>query len=468
VTVDTASSLHVMAGGIGASWHAISKPFVLTHLINNLENRWARGSAWGGNPPIAAEAGWAQLEEHASWLGLDWVRVELSQRMYEPERDVFDWNNEEMEALYRILDWCERSGADVFLTQMWSFVGWNAHEGVPPLQSAPRSVDDFADGLATLLDHLVRKRGYSSIRWLSIANEPNSRWWLGPGGKRQPMIPALRAVRAALDERGLDVGLAAPGFSDLKDGRELIFDHTQPIALAAYDAHSWGRPNAGGLSRWTRRARTAGIAFFLSEMGDMRFGSGDESPGPTTWAANLSTVEKVLVGLNLGVDGFGRWSFTNRGDLDGQFQLVRTWDRESKGYLDEIAPEPVPYYVYGLLTRLSAKHSTVLKIDVVGGDDLVAAAVASPGGNLTLFLLNKSDALSFTDVRFAGSNGELTLARFELTEGSLRSPGYRLEPFGERIVSSGDGATRLELPAASLSALTTFDLEAEGRGVIID
>ena len=170
-----------MAGGIGPSWHAISKPLEFTHLINKLENRWARGSAWGGNPPIDDEAAWAQVEKHASWLGLDWVRVEISQRMYEPERGVFDWDNEEMRALYRILDWCEANGADVLLTQMWSAVAWNAYEDVPPLQSAPKSVDDFANGLATLLDHLTNEKDYSSIRWLSIANEPNSRWFLGPG-----------------------------------------------------------------------------------------------------------------------------------------------------------------------------------------------------------------------------------------------------------------------------------------------
>jgi len=34
-------------------------------------------------------------------------------------------------------------------------------------------------------------------------------------------------------------------------------------------------------------------------------------------------------GINAGVDGFNRWSFINRGDLDGQWQLLRTWQSET-------------------------------------------------------------------------------------------------------------------------------------------
>jgi hypothetical protein len=37
--------------------------------------------------------------------------------------------------------------------------------------------------------------------------------------------------------------------------------------------------------------------------------------------------------MEAGVSAFNRWSFTNRGDLDGQWQLIRTWDMENKKYL---------------------------------------------------------------------------------------------------------------------------------------
>ena len=54
-----------------------------------------------------------------------------------------------MRILYRILDWCERNHADVFLQQMWGNVDWNAFpefhdDPVKRAHSGPRSMDDFA------------------------------------------------------------------------------------------------------------------------------------------------------------------------------------------------------------------------------------------------------------------------------------------------------------------------------------
>ena len=112
--------------------------------------------------------------------------------MYEPERNRFDWDNPEMRILYRILDWCQRRACDVFLTQMWSNVGWNAFpefrdSATGRIHSGPASLDDFAEGLATMLEHLVKTKKYTCIRWLCITNEPSYAfsWFQRP--PNQPM-----------------------------------------------------------------------------------------------------------------------------------------------------------------------------------------------------------------------------------------------------------------------------------------
>jgi hypothetical protein len=120
VEVDLSKPLHTMRGGIGASFHAIETPMLVTPggdarfggIISH------GGSGWGAYPPAEDEKAWRQIEHHADWLGLDWCRVEFEQRMYEPERGRYDWNNPEMRILYRILDWCQRRHCDVFLTQI--------------------------------------------------------------------------------------------------------------------------------------------------------------------------------------------------------------------------------------------------------------------------------------------------------------------------------------------------------------
>jgi hypothetical protein len=157
VKVQTQSPVYTMKGGLGASWHAIRKsgPWKNSDYDFPATVRTPRGSALGGNPPLANATAWKQLCQSARWLGLNWVRVELSQLMYEPQEGKFDWDNEEMQTLYRILDYCEQNQVDVFLQQMWTEVGWNAFPGVHPLISPPQSLDKFGEGLATLVEHLV-------------------------------------------------------------------------------------------------------------------------------------------------------------------------------------------------------------------------------------------------------------------------------------------------------------------------
>jgi hypothetical protein len=80
---------------------------------------------------------------------LDWNRVEVEQRIYEPERDAFTFDSPEMRILYRILDWHEKNHADVFFQQMWCNVPWLAY---PEFRDDPVGVSTcpvdltFADG----------------------------------------------------------------------------------------------------------------------------------------------------------------------------------------------------------------------------------------------------------------------------------------------------------------------------------
>jgi hypothetical protein len=123
---------HTMKGGIGASWHSL----VFDLPLENHKYTWPadtvspRGSAWGGNPPLSDKKAWDQVYDHARWLGLDFLRVELDQRMYEPQRNRFDWDNEEMKVLFRILDWCQENDADVFCSKCGVMLN-----GIPSLVS---------------------------------------------------------------------------------------------------------------------------------------------------------------------------------------------------------------------------------------------------------------------------------------------------------------------------------------------
>ncbi len=472
IRIDTAAVKHTMAGGAGASWHAMGPvAYWYKDLTAARVNRNSRGSGWGGNPPLEYTEAWDDLSKHARWLGLDFIRVEIDMRMYEPERGKFDWQNDQMKTLYRILDHCEQNQVDVFFTQMWADVEWNAFPGAGRLQSAPKSVEDFAQGLATLMEYLVKTRHYTCIRWLCISNEPGYDWgwWLGPDGKPVSIMPALHAVRAELDKRGIAVGLSAPDWSSMGQSTP-EFDFTDK-AVAAFDAHNYASFANNHLQElWADKAHDRGIPFFQSEFGDW---GGDDpftnhtSATPKSYSNQMVNAEKVIQGMNVGVDGFNRWSFINRGDLDGQWQLVRTFDTNTWQYLKRVALEPVPYFTYGILTRFLAKHSSILESQC-DGQDLVVSAARSPRGNLTVFVLNKSEGKQAITLNLANLGQATTLYKYQVTEESANNPDFQMSPIEKIEASTGKLSFKDELPDMSITVYSTYKLLHSDPGITAD
>lgn len=488
VTVRADSTLHRMAGGIGASWHAIedSIPF---------DGRTTHGgSAWGANPDPGDDAAWDQVYRHAEWLGLNFLRVELEARMYEPERRQFTWDSREMRILYRILDWCESTGAEVFLQQMWINADWNAYpefrgDPVKRVHSAAYSIPDFAAGLAALADHLLNVKGYTCIKWLCISNEPgwSWSWWQMPPNESAPFTPALAAVRTALDSAGINLPLSGPDWTDSPalEPEKIDFD---PY-IGAYDIHSYysrydwyGTPEHAPdlplslvvqrLSDWARWAHERGKPFFLTEVGSMIYGWRGTDPGPSTWPSALKDAQLVMRGLNVKVDAFNRWSFLNRGDLDGQWQMIETWDRENRRIRETFTPRPNSYFVYGLLSRFIAGRSEVLVTRVEGGrcedgwQRVFAVALRDPAGGLALALMNDDEREWSVEVSLESLKERITLHKYQVTPATADDPSLRIDPLSGRTVSPRDGTLAETLPASSLTVYSTWRLSHDEPGLI--
>ncbi len=464
--------VHKMAGGAGASWHAMGPTaYWYKDLLPGKMNRNSRGSGWGGNPPLEYAEAWNDLRHHARWLGLNFVRVEISMRMYEPEAGRFDWQNDEMRTLYRILDYCQESGVDVFFTQMWADVRWNAFEGAGRLQSAPKSVAAFSHGLATLMDLLVKRKGYTCIRWLCIVNEPGASWswWQGEDGRPVSVMPALHAVRSELDKRGIGVALSGPDWDSLGHNSP-DFDFNDRV-VGALDAHNYAFfPDVGLQKLWADKAHALGIPFFQSEFGTWTGENPFENPcstSPRSYPNQLTDAEKVIGGIRVGVDGFNRWSFVNRGDLDGQWQLVRTFETTHWDYFKRVVPEPVPYFCYGILTRFMPKYSSVFRTEA-DSTDFVVTAFRSPKGNLTVYVLNKSNANRPIVLSFEGLSTVLNLYKYQVSQGSVENSKFKMDPLAMYTASNASPQVADTLPFDSITTYSTYKLAHSDPGIIGD
>ncbi len=490
VTVDCAKVVNTMRGGLGASWHAMETPipYGVKHPVFSGYSHG--GSGWGAYPPAQDERAWQQIYRHAEWLGLDWNRVEVEQRIYEPERDAFTFDSPEMRILYRILDWHQRSGAEVFFQQMWCNAAWLAYpefrdDPVGRVHSAPVDVNAFADGLTTLMEHLIKKRGYTCIKWLCITNEPgaNFSWWQAPPNQPLSIGAGLAAVRKALDQRGLKLPLSGP---DTTTG----FPAQTPGALdslgllGAYDFHDYGADfdfrtkghiaaQERNAAQWVDLAHREGKPLFLSEFGTMAYGWVPDKPGPSSPPSVLAGSELVVRLANTGVDGFNRWSFLNRGDLDGQWQLVDTWDPQAKKLRADFGPHPNGYFCLGLLSRFTAQHPAILSSHVKGGklDDwqrVFCAAFRSPMGNLTLAVVNDASAEFPLKLALQALPKPERFYRYRYGKAQQDRADVTVNPEAEFSLTPEANELKDTLPATSLTIYSAYKLEHSSPGVITE
>ena len=177
--------------------------------------------------------------------------------------------------------------------------------------------------------------------------------------------------------------------------------------------------------------------------------------------------------LNSGVDGFNRWSFVNRGDLDGQWQFIETWDRKGKRLLTQYTPHPNTYFVLGLLSRFTAKHSEVLGCKVDGGRDgswrrVFAAALRSPRGNVTLALVNDAKTAYDVSVDLRGLANEVVLRRYSIDESQRDRTDLAIDPQTECRLSPTASSFKDRLPAMSLVLYSTYRLAHSDDGIVAE
>jgi hypothetical protein len=466
--------IHKMRGGAGASWHSMIHDIPLENEKYDYPVRHInpRGSAFAGNPPLSDTAAWNQLYDHASWLGLNFLRVELSMHMYEPQRNAFDWENDEMQALYRILDWCESAGADVFLQQMWGHVAWNAFPGVHPLLSSPRSVDDFANGIAALLKHLTRTRNYTCIKYFCMVNEPPGGpwgyWWSSGSHEGPSITDAWRKLDETFKKEGIEVLISGPDWTSLPpvDPEKLKFEeHLGALDVHSYNGIHHNEQSVQTVADWVEFARLKKKPFFITEIGNMSLGWGTDNKGPKSFKAALSNASDVAVCLNLGVDGFNRWSFTNRGDMDGQWQLVKTYDIGTKTYTRNVTPEPEAYYGYAMVTRFMGKYASVLATrsnqDI---DGVFYAAYKNGDGAIVILVVNNQAEPVDMDVQVEANSESQPFYLYQVTEKIVNEPGFKLDP-----VKRYKKATKLhsvQLAPESITILTNIGFTHAEQGMI--
>jgi hypothetical protein len=200
------------------------------------------------------------------------------------------------------------------------------------------------------------------------------------------------------------------------------------------------------------------------------YGWGGSDPAPGEYEAGLMNAALAVKGINAGVDGFNRWSFLNRGDLDGQWQLLDTWDAPAGRLLKSFSPHMPAYYSWGILTRYTALNSTVLPTTVEGGlingvQNVSAASLRSPKGHYTVIVLNESQQDAKGVFRINKITAAQRLFRYRITPQMRNDVGFQLKSDSSFAIKPSEASFEDSLPARSITVYSTYDLKSSDPGV---
>ena len=304
-----------------------------------------------------------------------------------------------------------------------------------------------------------------------MTNEPpGGTWgyWWEYGDTPGNIDDAWARLRKEFDERMIQIPISGPDWTDMPpfDEKKL----TMAGSLGSIDIHSYhGVTDEGeeNLRKWASWSHEQGKPFFLTEYGNMNLGWGGDDANQKSFAAALSNASDVLRALHAGVDGMNRWSFTNRGDLDGQWQLVKTFNLESRTYLTEVVPEPEAYYGFGIISRFLSKYSSLVLSEIDHDDkNILSAALLSPKGELSIFLVNLEDQTITIRLKLKSYKNK-SLQIYQVTKEMVNQPGFELNSI-DKFKFNSLQEKKITLPAKSITTISSYDLGHDKNGVVLE
>ena len=291
------------------------------------------------------------------WMNIPIVRIMMLTKWCYSVSTGYDWDNKNMQLLYRHLAFCNKNNIDVILTDWGVEVEWLAVDGIEKTDKPL-----YAEVIGNYLDYLINKKGFTCIKYFVLVNEPNyevgdfERWRNG-----------FENVYQALIDKNLDkkVKLCAPGTSNNK---QWFFDTVDEarFAVDVYDAHLYALKDAAAkgsvyndLKELWDYAKSFDInidrkLFFVTEAG-MRDGqSASISTQINDYYYGVFIVDFAIQAIHAGSNAVLAWMLDDNSHPDFQWGL---WTDKKTGM--QFRPW---FFTWSLLTRLFPVDSDIFKL----------------------------------------------------------------------------------------------------------
>lgn len=360
----------------------------------------------------------------------------------------YDWSSNWAQNEFKALDYLKARNIPVmigFWTTPWDATG-----------------PDYATAAADLLEHLVKDKGYTNIKWWNGVNEPNHRDPRTYDRWRDSQMN----VAAELMKRGLDVTTIGPGTQDFGATQDWLGAASTELAgtTSGYSIHyyptaadsiSAGRvePAIKNLVDKVDANDPERKPFFVEELGDK---SGwdpatDRQPRVTTYGYGLDMAD---LGIQLGRAGVSSPMAWRLSDV-GSPKLWGMWNGVAGD--EDVRPWA---YSWAMLSRAFPAGSRLFAPAEPDGLRVLAAEIPAGRGHgshsdWSFALVNRSDEGVSTTVRVPGA-GRTVVTTYKYSDGDRPSTADGL-PVPDAVRS--DNLSRgvdVEVPAGSFVVVTTL------------
>ena len=391
------------------------------------------------------------IRRRVDWMGLPVARIMMQSKWCYKGNDRYDWDDPQMKALYRHLDFCQERGITVLLTDWGIEPGWLNLPDVSKVEELK-----YAEIIATHMDHLLNTKRYTCIKYFILVNEPNyevrdyGRW-----------KSAVTNVSAAFRKRGLDRKITFMGSdtSGKDDWHRNAVDQLQTV-FGAYDIHCYASEDMARTGRVFDFVRTcwayalandpqaAGKPLIVAEAGFWVPGSSaSANPLHLDPRYGILMADYAVQAANAGSWAVLAWMLDDNSHPEFSWGM---WKSKAEG----LAVKPW-FYTWALLVRSFQPGCAIVKAEVDSKDVRVLAArldekTSSGKESWAFCVVNRADAPRTVRLHVKGGP-RLNLNRYVYGAASARADndGFPIA-LDNRTYDLGEG---VEIPCEPNSVL---------------
>ena len=309
---------------------------------------------------------------------------------------VYNFESERMQSVYKYLDTYKQIGSQLILAINWKVAStiqpWFSIDGINnPETSAPQDIDAFAKAHVELLKYLINVKGYTNIKYISVANEPDLMDFESHGDQYIYYQDTSKKLADVISEASLDIELLG-----LESGaayftsQDFLFRSFKdnPDYFNEYAIHCYqGIKNATAYMRTVKNSLPTGKSIWLTEFNGNKFTN--SSSGYMSIAANLGYNGALYWMVN---DVYGEDPLNlNDENIGGSTGL---WNKPK----DNLNVKD-SYYELSLWLRYVKPNSKVLE-SVVSNDEDMRSTVFFDGNDYTVIVENDTESAQTLTLNF--------------------------------------------------------------------